>query len=185
VRRAALAVPLAVLALTGCGNDRTPVPDVSHADPPRGYRKVVLKDAGVRFTAPFNWQNLDPQGRRAGGIRSKTATLAVWRYPRSEPLPATESALEEVKGLLVDRVKARDPSFELRSSRVTRRGGADAIELVGSQEIAGLPFDVRSTHVFKAGAEVVLDAYAPPADFARVDRTVFRPVLKSLRVTAP
>lgn len=173
---------MAGLALTGCGNSRTPVPDVRHADPPRGDRKVDLRAARVRFTAPFNWSDLPAQGPRAGGIQSKTATVAVWRYPRTEPLPVGRAALKRVRDLLVARVKARDASFRLRSSALTRRGGARAIELVGAQRIAGLPFDVRSTHVFKGGAEIVVDAYAPPEDFARVDRTVFRPVLETLRI---
>jgi hypothetical protein len=39
--------------------------------------------------------------------------------------------------------------------------------------------------VYAHGAELVLDAYAPPAEFARVDRTVFRPLLRSLTVKPP
>jgi hypothetical protein len=179
VRRAALAV-LATALLAGCGNSRTPVPDVRHADPPNGGRPVTLK--GVRFTAPANWADLPAEGPRIGGIRSNTATFAVWRYPRTEPLPATTRALEDARDRLVERVRQRDATFELRKARLTRRGGARAVELVGRSTIAGLKFGVRSTHVFKDGAEVVVDAYAPPEDFARVDRTVFVPVLGTLKV---
>jgi hypothetical protein len=32
---------------------------------------------------------------------------------------------------------------------------------------------------------VVVDAFAPPDVFARVDREAFRPLLRSLRVRAP
>ena len=120
-----------------------------------------------------------------GGIRSKTATLAVWRYPRTEPLPKTQPELERVRDLLVERVKARDPKFQLQSTSLDDRAGAKAIEIVGRQTIAGLPFGVRSTHLFTNGSEVVLDAYAPPEDFPRVDKTVFVPVLDTVKVGAP
>jgi hypothetical protein len=44
---------------------------------------------------------------------------------------------------------------------------------------------VRSTHIFSHGAEVVVDAYAPPRFFPKVDKTAFKPLLRSLRVTKP
>jgi hypothetical protein len=179
VRRAAVVLALAA-ALAGCGNSRTPVPDVSTPDPPQGARDVRLK--GIRFKAPVNWADLPAQGARAGGIQSRTATLAVWRYPRSEPLPATPQALEEVRGLLIERIKQRDTSFRVRDDRRLRLAGARALEVTGEATIAGLPFRVRSTHLFKHGTEYVVDAYAPPQDFDRVDSTVFKPVLQTLRL---
>jgi len=175
----------AALAGAGCGNTRTQPPDIEHPDPPLRSQVVDYGDAGVAFTAPANWQSLPADGPLVGGIRNKTATVAVWRYPRTEPLPATKRALEEVRGLLEARIELRNPTFQIRTSRLRRRGGATGIEVVGSQTIAGLPYDVRSSHLFKAGAEVVVDAYAPPGDFKRVDRTVFKPLLKSLKVTSP
>jgi hypothetical protein len=175
VARAALAC-LAAALLAGCGNPRTRPPETVVPEAPLGARQVRLD--GIRFTAPVNWPDLPAQGDRLGGIRSRTATLAVWRYPRTEPLPSTRAALEQVRGLLEGQVRRRDPGFRLRSSRLLR----DGIELVGRQTIAGLPFDVRSRHLFRHGAEVVVDAYARPADFARVDATVFEPLLRSLRL---
>jgi hypothetical protein len=172
-----------VPAVAGCGNRRTQPPDVITPDAPQGTREVRLK--GVRFTAPFNWQDLPALGLRAGGIQSNTATVAVWRYPRSEPLPASSAALDEVEGLLVERVKRRDATFELRSSSTGRLAGARAIQLVGRQTIAGLPFGVRSAHVFAAGTEIVVDAYARPQDFAALDASVFRPLLRSLKLDRP
>ena len=53
------------------------------------------------------------------------------------------------------------------------------------QAAGGFAYDLRSAHVFKAGAEVVVDAYAPSADFPRLDREVFRPLLASLEVSQP
>jgi hypothetical protein len=85
----------------------------------------------------------------------------------------------------VARVEARDPSFSLDRSRVTRRGGAAAVELTGRQTIDGRPVRVRSSHVYFEGAEIVLDAYASPGDFPRVDAAVFEPALRSLTLSPP
>ncbi len=184
MRRPGLLIILLV-ALAGCGNARTRPPDTEHPDAPRLPHDYAIADAGVSFEGPGNWQPLPPGGPLVGGIRNKTATLAIWRYPRTEPLPTTSAALEEVRGLLLARIRQRNPTFVVRQSRLRRRGGLEGIELVGRQTIAGLRYYVRSTHLFKAGAEVVIDAYAPPGEFVRVDRTVFGPVLRSLKVTTP
>jgi hypothetical protein len=173
---------LAAAIIAGCGTSRTTVPDVRTPDAPQGARAVRLGHAGVRFRAPVNWADLPGQGARAGGIQSRTATVAVWRYPRSEPLPATAAALDAARARLIERIKQRDGSFQVQGDRSLRLAGARAIEVTGRATIAGLPFRVRSTHLFKRGAEVVVDAYASPADFDRVDATVFRPLLQSLRL---
>jgi hypothetical protein len=171
----------AALALGGCGNSRARPPDTATPELPRGTKQTDVDAAGVRFSSPANWPDLPPLGRRVGGVQSRTATVAVWRYPRSEPLPADRAALREVLGLLVDRVKRRDPTFELRAARLVRRGEAPGIEVLGRQTIAGRRFGVRSSHLFSRGAEVVIDAYAPAAQFGRLDRAVFRPLLRSVR----
>ena len=41
---------------------------------------------------------------------------------------------------------------------------------------------MRSLHAYGHGDEVVLDAFAPPKDFARVDEQTFAPVARSLRL---
>ena len=180
MRRPLLIVLAALLA--GCGNDRTEPPDVQTPVEPEGRRTVRLAGGAIAFRAPVNWNDLAPQGKRIGGVQSRRALLAVWRYERSEPLPRTEDELERVAGLLVDRIEQRDPGFELRDRRLGRLGGARMIAVRGRQTIAGLPREVRSAHVFHDGAEIVLDAYAPPEDFARVDAAVFQPALESLEL---
>ncbi len=179
-----LAIMLACLA-AGCGNDRTRPPDTQVPDPPAGAREDSYPQAGIRLTAPANWPQLQAEGQRVGGIHSKRATLAIWHYPRTEPLPDSDAELQEVERLLIERVKRRDPTFALRDSTRRRRGGARAIELVGRQTAAGLPYGVRSSHVFHAGREIVFDGYAPPEHFGRVDETVFVPLLESLTLRAP
>ena len=44
---------------------------------------------------------------------------------------------------------------------------------------------MRSLHAYGHGLEVVLDAFAPPRDFARVDEQTFGPMARSLRLIAP
>ena len=186
-----MARPLLVLAVllacigAGCGNDRTKPPDTQVPDPPAGERTDRYPKAGITFTSPANWPQLQEQGLRVGGIQNKRATLAIWRYPRSEPLPDSEAELKEVERLLIERVKVRDPTFTLERSTRRRRGGARAIELVGRQTAAGRPYGVRSSHVFFEGHEMVFDGFAPPEHFARVDATVFVPLLDSLKLRRP
>jgi hypothetical protein len=184
VRRLA---PIAVAAVlvSGCGEERTRPPDLTHAQAPQCCVRTVLREQGISYRRPRNWAQLPAAGTFAGGLSSRAATVAVWRYPRTEPLPRDDAALEQVQTLLLDRVRQRNPTFTLRHSQITRIGGAPGIELLGSQTSSGFAYDVRSAHVFKAGAEIVVDAYAPSADFPRLDRLVFRPLLASLEVSRP
>jgi hypothetical protein len=184
VRRLVL-IAVALLA-AGCGNQRTKPPDVLHADPPAKFVTERPPGTGVTYTRPENWTPLDPKPPQfVGGARSKTATFAIWRYPRTEPLPRGEAALQKAMTRLVDRIRQRNPTFVLSTSDVTIIGGARAIELTGRQTVAGFDYDVRSAHLFKAGAEIVVDAYAPPEDFPRVEASVFGPLLGDLVVKRP
>lgn len=173
---------LLVLGLAGCGNDRTAPPDVDTPRAPEGERTVRLDAAGIRFTAPRNWPDLPRQDPREGGIRSGRATVAIWRYTRAQALPRTRAELERVRDLLLERVRARDATYEARSTRIVRRGGAPGIELLGTQTLAGTEVGVRSAHLFARGSEYVIDAYAPPGEFERLDADVFLPLLRSVRI---
>lgn len=181
MRPAVLAAAIATLAtLAGCGIDRSQPPDVRTPEEPVGERTIALDDAGVRFEAPDNWPPLEAAPPLEGGVRSNSAVVAVWRYPRTEPLPATRTELRRAQERLLERVKLRDPTFEVRSTELTEVDDARAIEVLGRQTIAGLPHDVRSLHVFTRGTEIVVDAYAPVDLFAVVDDEVFVPLLDSL-----
>jgi len=118
-------------------------------------------------------------------ISSGEALVTIWRYPRTEILPATGAALRAARAQLVEIARSRDPRMTFSSTRTARIGGAPAIVLTGLELVSGVRRSVRSVHVYAHGAEVVFDAIAPPAAFAVVDRIVFRPVAASLRLTEP
>ncbi len=183
--RRLVTIAFAALVLAGCANERTPPPNVSRAVAPDGFAGVTRPGFGITYERPRNWKPVLTSASLVGGATSNTATVAIWRYPRSESLPRGRQAFEEVQTLLLDRVRQRNPTFTLRESRFTRTAGARGLELVGSQTVAGFGYDVRSTHLFFNGIEYVVDAYAPSGDFARVDRQVFRPLLASLELTRP
>ncbi len=89
---------------------------------------------------------------------------------------------EEVVETLVER--SRKNTEELVS--VIRREVADQLRNLGLEDIAkraGLPGAAGDR--IEDAAEVVVDAYAPPEDFARVDASVFQPALDSLEVGRP
>ena len=180
------ALAAAMVTLTGCGNERTRPPDAVTPAAPRGRQPVSSPAAGVSFTAPANWR-VDEQieGSRVATVNSSRATVAVWRYQREEPLPHGKHELERARTALLERIMRRDPTFQSASTDVTKVAGKSAIQVLGAETIAGIRVRVRSAHVFADGAEIVVDAYAPPEHFTRLDATVFQPLLRSLRLSRP
>ena len=87
----------------------------------------------------------------------------------------TRTQLGRVRDLLIDRVEAARSDLRLDAATITRRGGAPADRADRDPDDRRPPVRVRSSHVFAEGAEVVVDAYAPPGDFARLDEPVFVP----------
>jgi len=183
VRRALTCLAVAAL-LSGCGNDRTPPPDIGVIRAPGGLRTVQFPKAGVWLKAPARWPRSPGDGRRLATFSAGEAQIAIWRYPRSEPLPETRAQLHATRTSLIAQVKARDPTFELGSSRLIRRSGLRAVELVGAGTVQGVQRSMRSLHAYGHKAEVVVDAFAPTKDFSRVDEQTFRPVLRSPKLMA-
>jgi hypothetical protein len=68
------------------------------------------------------------------------------------------------------------------SSAVVTLHGVHAVELDALETVRGRVRRVRSTHLYQGGAELVVDEYAPEEMFHTVDRTVFSPLLHSVRL---
>ena len=180
-----LALVLAAPALAGCGRDRLATPDLERPAEPGPPARAAFPKAGLVFQRPSAWRfepGSDPLVVRGS---SGTAVVAVWRYLRAEPLPRERAALEDARGTLEDALKTRDTTFTLDSSRITKVDGAPAIEVLGTQTIAGQRRKVRSLHAYAKGAEVVVDAFAAEQDFRGMDRAVFRPLMRSLKIDPP
>jgi hypothetical protein len=187
VRRQLLSLCACLAALAaGCGNDRAKAPDVDEPQAPKGTRAVDYPSAGLRFKVPRNWARSDGKAPLVATVSSGLATVAIWRYDRSEPLPRRPADLSFARDELVKAAQARDKTLALQSSQVLDVGGIHAVELLGDETIDGAPRRVRSTHLYdRAGkAEIVIDAYAPPERFERVNRKVFTPLLATLQVSA-
>ena len=184
VHRLALTLAAAALA-AGCGAERVEAPDVKTPATAGPRADVAFPKAGLTFSAPRAWRFIPGEAPLVASTSSGLATIAVWRYPRTEPLPRDDAALETAQEALLGAIRTRDPRFEERGTRRVEVDGAPGIEVVGDQRVSGRPRRVRSTHVYAKEAEYVVDAYAPPEQFPAVDRAVFRPLLRSLKIDPP
>ncbi|HUR86680.1 MAG TPA: hypothetical protein VMY78_15160 [Solirubrobacteraceae bacterium] len=183
-RTTTLALAASVVA-AGCGNEQTPPPNIGRIPAPAGFRDAKYLEQGVLLRAPTNWRISDGDAPQIATVAVGDAQIAIWRYPRSEPLPETREQLKAARKALVAQVEARDSTFRLTSSRLVVKEGLRGVELVGSVTNQGRPRSVRSLHAYGQGAEVVVDAFAPPRDFPRVDEETFGPVARSLKLRKP
>ncbi|HEV7807122.1 MAG TPA: hypothetical protein VGO80_14965 [Solirubrobacteraceae bacterium] len=184
MRPALLTAAVAIL-LAGCGNSRTPTPSTGLIPAPKDFREVTYSVDGISLRVPTNWRSVKGTGSQLATIAIGDGQIVVWRYARSEPLPETRSQLDAARRALVAQVKRRDPTFELASSRLVMKRGLRAVELLGEGTNQGQRRAVRSLHAFGRGLEVVVDAFAPPKEFARVDEQTYGPVTRSLRLFRP
>jgi hypothetical protein len=188
IRRATpVALACSLAALAGCGNARTPVPGISQPVAPQSFHTVrYARSAGVTVKVPDNWASTRSQAPLLGTVSSGSAVIALWRYPRTDPLPSDPATLAAARTALIGAARSHDPGLQLIRSAVTRAAGAPAIELDAVEQISGQIRRVRSLHVYEAGVELVLEEYAPPGIFHAVDHSVFSPVRRSLTlVRAP
>lgn len=185
-----ISIALASIAalLAGCGNDRTPVPDLSLVPAPKAFREAFFDEQGVRFKAPTNWRVVPGADPQVATVAIGSAQVAVWRYPRSEPLPETRAQLNAARDALVAQIESRDPTFNLTSTRLILKPGIRAVEVVGTGTNLtnrSVQRSMRSLHAYGRGAEVVMDAFAPPKEFARIDEQTFGPMSRSLKLRRP
>jgi hypothetical protein len=178
-------LPAAVLAgclvlVAGCGNSRTPVPNIDRPAPPAGFRSLTVGSAGIRLVTPRNWTVSNQTAPLVLTLNSGPAVVALWRLPRSAAPPAGRAEVVATRRALLASVHRRDRSVAQLHATSTRVDGAPAIRLDARERIAGQLRRVTSTHVYVDGAELVLDEYAPPGQFPSVARSVFSPVRRSL-----
>jgi hypothetical protein len=185
-RRLLTLLLLATAALAaGCGNDRTEPPDPGTVGPPLGFRDAEYPAAGIAFRAPGGWRVADGQAPLVATVITGRAQVAIWRYERTEELPEGEQELEAARDALVGAIADRAEDFEVQSTRIVRKEGLEGVEILGRGTIGGEPRRIRSLHAFAHGAEVVVDASAPPDEFERIDEETFGPLSRSLRLSAP
>jgi hypothetical protein len=175
---------LAALA-AGCGSEKSKTPKVTQVRPPSGVVAVAVPEAGVKFAAPDGWRRQKGKPPLVYAVQTGQATLALWRYPRTEQLPTTHKALQAAKEALVAQIRKRDKTFRVTKAKLMHVGTKRAVQVLGTGAIAGNRRTIRSTHIYTQRAEFVVDAYAPPTVFDRVDRQVFAPLLNSLEIAKP
>jgi hypothetical protein len=180
--RPVLPVLLFAILLAGCGNTRTPAPATGTIPAPKDFRVVKYSVDGISLRVPSNWRLFGGEGSQIATVAIGDGQIALWRYTRTEPLPETRSQLHAARQALVEQVQRRDSTFELTSSRLVLKRGLRAVEIVGEGTNQGERRSVRSLHAYGRGLEVVVDAFAPPKEFARVDEQTFAPVTRSLRL---
>jgi hypothetical protein len=187
MRRVRRALPLlaAAVLLAGCGNDETRAPDVSRAGPPGDFERSQFSRAGVVLRTPRNWRIRAAAAPQVVTISDGAAQVAVWRYPRSEPLPSNRPQLQSARDELVKAVKQRDAQFRVTNTRIVVKPGLRGVEIIGVGTNQGVRRKVRSLHAYGQRGEVVVDAYAPVEQFDRVDEQTFAPLARSLRLRKP
>jgi hypothetical protein len=168
--------------IAGCGDSRTQPPDLSRPATPDGFNHVPYRAAGLRFNEPRNWRVIVGNSPQVVILQSGLATVSVWRYPRDGALPRTRAQLKTALRSLLALVKSRDPTFVSQGAAVVDVAHHGAIQIRGLETIDGLRREVRSTHLFVNRSEVVIEGFAPPSMFVRVDTQVFHPILRSLQV---
>lgn len=132
--------------------------------------------------APENWSTLAGATPLVVTVGSGRALVAVWRYPRHEPLPSDAASLEQARLRLLDAIRARYAPLTVIRSMALTIGGQRAVEIDAIDRIAGSERRVRSLHVYAFGGELVVDEYAPRSTFPTLDRQVFSPLKRSLRL---
>ncbi len=181
-------VAAAAVLLAGCGNDRTPVPELGLIPAPKEFRATPYLADGVQFRSPTNWRVVKGEDTHLATVAVGDAQVGIFRYPRDEPLPETRAQLAAARQALVAQIESRDPTFKLTSTRLVIKPGFRGVEVVGvgtNLTNTSIQRSMRSLHAYGHGGEVVMDAFAPPSQFARVDEQAFGPMARSLRLSAP
>ncbi|QEC49247.1 hypothetical protein FSW04_17800 [Baekduia soli] len=176
------AAVVAALA-AGCGSDSSSKDVPSPATPVSAVPS--FPDQGISFKAPDGWALDAGRAPLVATVQAGPSTVAVWRYPRTEKLPVTKDELKAARDALVKAAQARDSTFQVIKAASATIAGKPAVQIRARETIAGLLRTVRSTHIYSARSEIVIDAYSDTDNFRAVDAQVFRPLLKTFEVHAP
>jgi hypothetical protein len=179
----ALAAVLSACVLAACGTEKTVLPDPDAA-PTGSSREIGFPQAGmtVRLRRPITVTRRAPPAVFRFSMPSG-AVVSALAYKRKEPVPATPAELRQARRRLEDAVVVRDPRFRVENARIVRVAGGPGVEVLGTQDLSGGRLRTRSVHLFKGSAEYVLELIATKGSFAKVDSSVFSPMLRTLEVT--
>ena len=176
----ALAATALAAVVAGCGGSST-------KDAPAPAAKAVpsYPAQGISFKAPEGWSLDHGKAPLVATVQAGASTVAVWRYPRTERLPQTKAELKAARDALVAAAMKADSTFEVIKAAPATIAGQPAVQIRARETIAGQPRTVRSTHIYSARSEIVIDAYSDANTFHAVDAKFFRPLLKTLTVRQP
>src|ERR671916_2239929 len=100
MRREAVFLALASLVAAGCGRERIEPPDTVRPAAPAGTGSEAFPKDGLFLERPGNWPFRPGRPPLVASTSSGTATVALWRYLRSETLPRTPEALAAAQDAL-------------------------------------------------------------------------------------
>ncbi len=166
------------LVLAGCGQRPPAVPGLSAPAAPQGFHQIT--SGGVRLALPRSWITTPENPPLVTVVSSDSAVISLWRYPGR--FPATYARIQHAYKRLIADALHRQPKLHVLSAARLTVDGHPAVQLDATAPIGTAQERVRSLHIFTHFAELVLEEYAPPRMFDRVDRQVFGPVRRSLAV---
>lgn len=178
------AVALAA-AMVSCGNDKTSAPDVGEIPAPKGFRDAKFTQQGVFLRVPTNWRMVPGESPQIATIAAGDGQIAVWRFPRKEPLPETGLQLDAARQALLAQIQKRDSTFKLTSSRLVVKPKLKAVEILGTGTNQGQQRSQHSLHAYGYGGEIVVDGFTPVKLFDRVDKQTLSKVSRSLKLSKP
>jgi hypothetical protein len=179
-----LALPLAAaVLLPGCGNERATVPEVEQPDRPAAYETYTSPGGEVSFSRPTNWGVFPGTAPEVARMYSGRALVTIYAYPRTD-LPDDAAGVLASRRRLLASLRRRAPELRIVRSRITEVDGAPAVELGATGRIGRRAVVEHTVHVYKPGAEYVIDAYAAPAAFRLAERWGFGPLMESISLAA-
>ncbi|MGI8512064.1 MAG: hypothetical protein ACR2NH_05485 [Solirubrobacteraceae bacterium] len=184
MRLPVLTAALAVAAALGaCGREPLDAPDTAPDELGAVTRVLDFPAAGVTGKIPLRAQAMPQPAPGVFRISLGAGFVSCFAYRRSEPIPKGRQQLAAARRRLVGEVGRRGGRFDVQGSRTLQIAGSDAVEVKGTQTISRQRLKTRSLHVFKGRAEYVFELLQPPSSFTQVERSVFDPMLVSLKLS--